>query len=118
MVGKVDTQLIARAARRATESPTGVGAAFDHNVTLPDLDGIGWQMAISDGTEGGEIHVQIAGSELITAYEIPVVALLRVVERRAGRFARETRVTDMLAAAPVRLTSDDFRHADFEPQLN
>lgn len=41
-------------ARRSFGSgPTGVGAAFDHNISPPDLDGIRWLMAISDGTEGG-----------------------------------------------------------------
>ncbi len=51
-------------------------------------------------------------------YEIPILALLRVVERRGDRFHRETRVTEMLAGDPVGVTSEDFRAADFEPQLD
>ena len=111
----METQLLSRAEDRASESPTGIGAAFVRDVSPPDLDGFRWRIVVSDGRLGGEINVEISRSQPIDGSVISVVALQRVVERRAGVFPRETRAKDLLAAGRLVLRSEDFRGADFEP---
>jgi hypothetical protein len=104
-----------RARARAAVTSSGIGAAFERNTSPPDLDGVQWRIWISDGQGVGAIDTELSASEQIFGYEIPVLTLQRVVERRAGDFPRESRLRDLLDAGRMQLRSGDFREADFEP---
>ena len=112
----MDIHLLHRAERRARDSPTGVGAVFDRDSSPRDLDGFCWQMVVSDGERGGVINARISGTQAITKYVISVIALQRVVERRAGFFPVESRIEDLLAVGSLVLRSEDFCDSDFEPE--
>src|SRR5256885_8038064 len=109
------SELDAVAAARAGVTSTGIGAHFDRNISPPDLDGIRWRLYVSDGRDGGIVEAQLADSEPIAAYVIPVLALQRVIERYAAKFPRESRLRALLAAGRIVLRTDHFRDSDFEP---
>jgi hypothetical protein len=113
----METHLLHRAEDRASESPTGIGAAFVRDVSPPDLDGFRWRIVVSDGRLGGHIIAEMSRSQPINAVVIPVLTLQRIVERKAGAFPRESRVEDLLAAGRLVLRSEDFRDPDFETDL-
>ena len=71
-------------------------------------------MVISDGAVGGPITAEISRSQPINEPAVSVLALQRVVERKAGAFPRESRVRDLLAAGRLVLRREDFRDSDFE----
>lgn len=101
------------AKHRAALSPTGIGAYFDRNVTPPDLDGWRCRMVVADQVRAAEVEVNLAGSERLYAYEIPMMALIRVTERVAGNFPVDTRLKEMALQRQIVLRSDDFRDSDF-----
>jgi hypothetical protein len=103
-----------QARKRAGSTGTGIGAAFERDVGPPDLDGFRWRFWVSDGTRAGSLEAQISGSEPILHDEIPVAALERVVERQAGRFPTEDRLSELLSQERIQIRSDDFRDQDFE----
>lgn len=105
-----------RARRRATTSGTGIGAAFERDVSPNDLDGTRWLMRVSDGKSDARLEVQVSGSEPILDWEIPVLTVERVVERIAGRFRAECRLDEMAAQKRISLHSDDFPDQDFAPE--
>jgi hypothetical protein len=111
----VDQALIDQAKRRAAGSATGIGASFDRDITPPDLDGHRWRLIVSDGVDAGQLAAELSRSQSIAESSIPVLTLMRVVERRAGGFPRESRLEDLLAAERLVLRSDHFRDRDFEP---
>lgn len=69
---------------------------------------------MSDGRRVGEIRPELAASDPMSGHTIPVLALLRVIERRAGAFAAATRLDDLVARERVVLHQSDFRDSDFE----
>lgn len=110
----MDRHLANLATKRAALSPTGIGAYFDRCVTPPDLDGWRCRMVVADGVGAAEVDINLAGSERLYAYEIPMVALIRVTERRAGNFPAESRLKSMALERQIMLRSDDFRDSDFD----
>jgi hypothetical protein len=110
----MNQHLAALATKRAALSPTGIGAYFDRNVTPRDLDGWRCRMVVADGAGAAQVDVNLAGSEHLYAYEIPVMALIRVTERRAGSFPVDSRLKSMALQKQIMLRSDDFRASDFE----
>jgi hypothetical protein len=111
----MEPQLVGRAKQRAAISGTGIGASFEQNVTPPDQDGWRCRMIVSDGDNTGEVDVNLSGSERLYGYEIPVIAVMRVLERRAGNYPVEQRLELLLQQRQLILGSDDFRDSDFEP---
>lgn len=109
-----DKALVARAAARAHVTTTGIGAAFDRDISPNDLDGYRWRLYVSDGRETGSIEADLARSQLIAGYVIPVLTLQRVIERYAGSFPRETRLRALVAAKRIVLRDDHFRDSDFD----
>ena len=87
---------VARA--RAANSPTGIGAAYVGDVTDRGRDGWQGAVVVSDGTHETLIVVAAAGHNGFRGMPINEEALARLVERRAGAFPRESRITDLAAA--------------------
>jgi hypothetical protein len=110
-----DPGLAKKARSRAGITSTAIGIAFDRSVTQSCDDAIRWRLLASDGPCVVPIEVRLAKSEPAVAWQIPVLALQRAVERYAGRFAVESRLADLTGAAPIYLRSQDFRASDFEP---
>ena len=71
-------------------------------------------MVVADGVGAAEVDINLAGSERLYAYEIPMVALIRVTERRAGNFPADSRLKSMALERQIMLRSDDFRDSDFD----
>lgn len=110
-----DAGLERKACARADVTSTGIGFAFDHEVTGAGDDAIRLRLMAGDGNNALEIETRIAKSEQKIFWEIPVLALQRALERYAGRFPIESRLEDLGEATPIYLTSEDFRDSDFEP---
>src|SRR5438105_627254 len=99
---------------RAAVTTSAIGAAFERTIGPRDLDGFRWRVWVSDGQGVGAIEAQIAASEPILGYTLPVLALERVIERRAASFPAESRLADLLTEGRIQLRSSDFRDEDFE----
>lgn len=94
---------------RAGDLPYDVAAVLVGASGPADLDGARWRFVVTDGrtedsldaglsgTQGGERGMQIDRSTLEAA-----------VEKRAGRFARESRLADLVAESPLTLTREEL----------
>lgn len=94
---------------------TGIGVAFERQIQCSGEDGYRWRLWASDGVSVAPFEAGISKTESAgVGGGIPVVALQRALERIAGEFPAETRLADLLAAAPIQLRHSDFRDRDFE----
>jgi hypothetical protein len=103
------------ARQRAGVTSTGIGAAFEQEVTPPDLDGVRCRFFVSDGASVTAVDAEIARGDAILESEISVLAWQRALERHAGRFPADTRLLALSGAGQIELRGDDFRDADFDP---
>ena len=90
--------------------PYNIAAAFQADVSPPDLDGARWLLVVTDGTTSDDLHAQLSGSEGGSpGMQIDTGVVERAVEERAGSFDVRTRLADMVAASPLTLRADDLR---------
>jgi hypothetical protein len=87
------------ARQRASASPTGVGAAYLRDVTERGQDGWSGAVVVSDGEQNVVILVGAAGHNGSRGMRINEETLVRLVERRAGHFPRESRLEGLTAYA-------------------
>jgi hypothetical protein len=71
-------------------------------------------MDTGGGERGGEIHVDLSHSQAVAVGQIPMLMLMRVVERRAGSHPIETRLDYFLSGVSLVLRAEHFRDLDFE----
>lgn len=94
---------------------TGIGVAFERQIQSPGRDVYRWRLWASDGVSVAPFEAGISKTESVALDGgIPVVALQRVLERIAGEFPAESRLSDLLAAAPIQVRHGDFCDRDFE----
>jgi hypothetical protein len=93
-----------RTAAKARTSNTGIGAASRPETTPPDLDGVRWEAAVSDGHAHGRVQAELVGSVGGgRGMDIHHAALETVIEQNTGRLVRESRLDGLIAGSPVRL---------------
>jgi hypothetical protein len=77
---------------RQKNSPTGIGAWPDEEITKNDEDGRTWQLKAYDGRDEAWVEASWARWDEV---EIKDTQLATIVERRAGEFPVETRLADL-----------------------
>jgi hypothetical protein len=98
-------EFVVRTAReRQKNSPTGIGAFPDRELTRSDQDGRTWLLVAYDGRD--EAWVEASWARWPDA-QIEDAQLAAIVERRAGAFAVETRLHDLSEHGLV-LRDEDF----------
>jgi hypothetical protein len=107
----ISANIIERALARLLGGDTyvNVAAVFVGEITANDQDGASWRFYLTDGVnEGGLIDATVAGTRGgHRGMAIDADRMERAIERRAGNFAVETRLRDMLAASPLTVEHED-----------
>ena len=90
--------------------PYGVAAHYLRTVTANDQDGESWRLLARDGGRIAEISVTVSRTELAIAgcAELDSAMLEAAVERRAGGFTREHRLSELVIDV-LRLRAEDLR---------
>lgn len=89
-----------RATHRRRESPCGIGAAFEADVTEADRDGRRFSLVVTDTMNGfGQVEVHAPRVQHDT--EVKTLKLEELVEMEAGSFPVESRMSDLIEASPL-----------------
>jgi hypothetical protein len=112
-VPNISADIIERALAKLQRSDTyvNVAAVFVGEITANDQDGASWWLYVTDGVnEGDVVEATIAGTHGgQREMQVNSAEMERAIERRAGNFAVETRLRDLLAASPLTVEMDDVR---------
>ena len=102
----VSAELVQRAIEklRRGHAAHDVAAVFAGEVSSADLDGAAWRFVV---VAGNQVDTLVAGTTGTDGGEpgmdVDEAALERAVEALAAKYPRESRLADMVAAAPLRI---------------
>jgi hypothetical protein len=91
-----------RATYRRAHSDYGIGAAFERDMTEPGRDGRKFLCVVTD-TKNGFGRIEVLAPRVPHGREVDPETIEEFVEKRAGSFAIESRMQDLLAASPLRI---------------
>jgi hypothetical protein len=109
----VPAEIVDRALAKLEGGKTyvNVAAVFIGEITANDQDGASWWLYVTDGVSSGDvIEATITGTwggQRGMAIDTDQMEL--TIERRAGNFAVETRLRDLIAASPLTIQAEDVR---------
>jgi hypothetical protein len=105
----ISADLIQRALDKLTrgETPCGVAAIFVGECSAPGQDGVSWRFVVADPDRVDTLDGTVPGSRFgVQGMAVDEAALEAEVEQIAGHFARESRLDDLVAGAPLQLMRD------------
>jgi hypothetical protein len=109
----MDSELVAAALSklRKGEVPGGIAAVLDRETLLRGRDGRHWTFCVTDGAQFAPIDAELARTRGGGQARVIDPALLEAaIERRVANECRvESRLSDLVAKAPIVLRDDDLK---------